>query len=881
MLSPEHARIRSFEVVPALPEALSSLLEIARNLWWSWQPAAVGLFTRLDAELWASTGHNPVKLLGLVHQTKLDAAANDDAFLAAMQSVKAELDRDLARTPWHTSAGHDLPKGSTLAYFCAEFGLAECFNIYSGGLGCLAGDHLKSASELGLPLVALGLLYRHGYFQQYLSADGWQQETTPDLDFANLPVAPVKNDAGKQVVVHVDLPGRSVAIGLWKSTVGRVPLYLLDTNLDANRPEDRAITGQLYGGDMETRIRQEIILGIGGVRALEAIGIRPDVCHMNEGHSAFLALERIRRLIEDHDLTFDEARAQAASSHVFTTHTPVPAGIDRFPADMLKRYFETFAPSLRLDMEGLLALGRDDVGNQNEPFSMATLAIRTSDACNGVSKLHGEVSRDMWQNVWPHLPHEEVPIGHVTNGVHARTWLSDDMLSLLNQNLGDRWRDHPGDHTVWDTIHGVPDDQLWQMHQTQRRSLIAWVQQTLTRQLADRGVSPAKITECVEGLSGDALTIGFARRFATYKRGNLILRDEDRLKKILMHADRPVQILIAGKAHPADGGGKDLIRQLVHFGLESEAGHKVVFIENYDMHVGRHLVQGCDIWLNTPKRGMEASGTSGMKAALNGVLNCSILDGWWDEAYTPEVGWAIDRRETYPNQEVADDIESKALYDLLESQIGPMFYERDANGLPREWIARMKQCIARLAPFFNTNRMVQQYAQEFYFPALRRAHAMKQDDLSPARDLAHQTARLRHGWDKLDVTQVTVDTDRPLGVREPRPLSVEVMLSDLAPDEVRVQVYAGQLDNDGRLTQAHPTDLTHAQALGDGRHRFTGQLAADGSGRHGFAIRLLPGGDAFDPITIPGLIHWETQAPPATPGHASVEKPSRSITNKM
>ncbi|MBB6428448.1 alpha-glucan family phosphorylase [Algisphaera agarilytica] len=861
MLSPEHARIRSFEVVPALPDALAPLIDIANNIWWSWQPQAVDLFKRLDSELWESTGHNPVKLLGTVQQTKLDAAVNDPEFLHAINTVKQDLERDNARTPWHIQSGHELPEGSTVAYFCAEFGMAECFNIYSGGLGCLAGDHLKSASELGIPLIALGLLYRHGYFQQYLSADGWQQETTPDLDFANLPVEQVKTADGQQVTVHVDLPGRSVAVGLWKSTVGRIPLYLLDTNLEANRPDDRAITGQLYGGDMETRIKQEIVLGIGGVRALEAIGIRPDVCHMNEGHSAFLALERIRRLIEDHDLTFDEARAQAAASHVFTTHTPVPAGIDRFPSDMVKTYLQSFAPSLRLDMEGVLALGRDDVSNKNEPFSMATLAIRTSDACNGVSKLHGVVSRDMWQAVWPHVPHEEVPITHVTNGVHARTWLCDELLGLLNTQLGDHWRDHPADHGIWDAIHRVSDEDLWKMHQNQRRSLMAWVRTTLTRQLADRGVSLPKIKECVDGLSDDALTIGFARRFATYKRGNLILRDAERLKRILMHADRPVQILIAGKAHPADGGGKDLIRQLVHFGLESEAGHKVVFIENYDMHVARHLVQGCDIWLNTPKRGMEASGTSGMKAAINGVLNCSILDGWWDEAFESEVGWAIGRRENYPSQDIADDIESNSLYELLEHQIGPLFYERDEQGLPREWIARMKQCIAKLAPFFNTNRMVQQYAEELYFPALVRAHTLKQDDLSPARDLAHQTTRLRHAWSKLAVTDVSAETDSPLGVSEPRPLSVEVDLAGLSPEEVRVQVYIGELDNDGRVAQGHATNLGHHESLGDGKHRYTGQLTAQGSGRHGFAIRILPGGELFEPLTIPGLIHWETYAP--------------------
>ncbi|MEM8738772.1 MAG: alpha-glucan family phosphorylase, partial [Planctomycetota bacterium] len=864
MLGPESARIREFEVVPALPEALGPLLEIANNLWWSWQPAAVELFTRLDRDLWERTHHNPVKLLGLVGQDRLDQAARDPDYLSSVQRVHEALGRDRSRTPWHVGAGYEVAEDTTVAYFCAEFGLAECFQIYSGGLGCLAGDHLKSASELGLPLIAVGLLYRNGYFQKYLSADGWQQETNPDLDFANLPVRQVKTDDGQPVTVHVDLPGRRVAVTLWRAEVGRVPLYLLDTNLAENAPHDRGITGRLYGGDMDMRIRQEIVLGIGGVRALEAIDLRPDVCHMNEGHSAFLALERIRRLIEDHDLTFDEARVQAASSHVFTTHTPVPAGIDRFPADMIKRYFDAFAPSLKLDMEGVLALGRDDVANKNEPFSMATLAIRTSDACNGVSRLHGQVSRDMWQNIWPGVPHEEVPIAHVTNGVHARTWLADDLLALLDRHVGEHWREHPEDPAVWDAVHQIPDDRLWHVHQERRRALIAWARQTLRQQLADRGVSPAKILECVEGLSDDALTIGFARRFATYKRGNLILRDPERFKAILAHAQHPVQFLIAGKAHPADGGGKDLIRQLVKFGLETEAGHKVVFLENYDMGIARYLVQGCDIWLNTPKRGMEASGTSGMKAALNGGLNCSILDGWWDEAYTPEVGWAVGRRESYPDQHTADEVESRALYDLLETQIVPLFYQRDEHGIPREWVARMKKCIAQLAPVFNTNRMVQQYAQQHYFPTLERTTRLRDSVYQPAIDLAHQQARLRHHWHRVSVDAVSAPLDRPVGVNEPTDLTADVDLAGLEPAEVRVQVYAGPLDNDGRLTRGHATDLTHQQALGDHRHRFAGTLRAPGSGRYGFAVRILPGGDEFQALTIPGLIRWEI-TPEITP----------------
>jgi starch phosphorylase len=869
MLSPHLARIRSFEVVPALPEALEPLLEIAHNLWWSWQPPAVDLFVRLDRTLWEQTQHNPVKLLGTVSQQRLEAAAQDDGFLAAMEQVHASLKRHLKRTPWHQSVDPDVPSDATIAYFSAEFGLAECFQIYSGGLGCLAGDHLKSASELGLPLVAVGLLYRHGYFQQYLSADGWQQETAPDLDFANLPVKPLRTASGHPLTVFVDLPGRPVAVAIWKSEVGRIPLYLLDTNLPANRPEDRAITGQLYGGDMETRIQQEIVLGIGGVRALDVLGIKPDVCHLNEGHSAFLALERIRRLIDQHDLSFDEARAQASAQHVFTTHTPVPAGIDRFPVEMVKRYFEPFAPSLRLDMEGLLALGRDDVSNRSEPFSMATLAIRTSDACNGVSKLHGEVSRNMWKGIWPQVPDEEVPITHVTNGVHAKTWLEPELMAMFDRYLGPRWRDDPADPSVWTEMRDVPDEEFWRLHENRRQKLIVWARKVLRKQLSERAVAPAKIIECVEGLSDTALTIGFARRFATYKRGNLILRDPDRLKNILAHAEHPVQFLIAGKAHPADGGGKALIRQLVKFGLESEAGHKVVFIENYDMGVARMLVQGCDVWLNTPKRGMEASGTSGMKAALNGIPNCSILDGWWDEAYASDVGWAIGRREEYDDDEVGAEIESKALYDLLENQIVPLFYQRDEHGVPREWVGRMKRCVEKLAPEFNMHRQVQQYAQNLYFPTLKRGRELAADDGAKATELARQTSKLRGAWDKVAVKSVSSDIDGVLGVREAKSITAVVELDGLSPEEVRVQVYRGRLDQDRQLIDGVAEDLRHVKDLGEGRHEFTGEVSAPGSGMHGYAVRILPGGDAFEPITIPGLIRWEPQEDAPAPARKS------------
>jgi glycogen phosphorylase len=868
MLRSDQIRVRAFKVVPSLPPELRPLLDIAYNLWWSWHPEAVELFVRLDRQLWQDTKHNPVKLLGHCPQEILDRAARDEGYLTSMQRVVEGMQQHLTRTPWHVRDNKET-SDFKVAYFSAEFGITESLQIYSGGLGCLAGDHLKSAAELGLPLIGVGLLYRHGYFQQYLNADGWQQEYYPDLDFANLPLSRVKGEGGKPLKVTVDMPGRQIHIAVWRVQVGTIELFLLDTNLLENESSDRVITGQLYGGDMETRIKQELVLGIGGIRALEAMGIEPDVCHMNEGHSAFLALERIRKRIEQHNLSFDEARQMSAAANVFTTHTPVPAGIDRFPPDMIERYFKAYVSSLKLDMEGLLALGRENVYNKNEFFSMAVLAIRTSDWANGVSKLHGEVSRDMWKNMWPGLPESEVPITHVTNGVHARSWLSADLIQLFDHYLGNSWQTNPVDHTVWKSIYDVPDEELWRVHERRRQKLIVWLRRKLKTQLEARGETPVEIQSSIDALDPNALTIGFARRFATYKRASLLLRDIDRLEKLLGDTDRPIQFVIAGKSHPADGGGKDLIRQMVHFAHESKVGHKIVFVENYDIHVARYLVTGCDVWLNTPRRGMEASGTSGMKAALNGVLNCSILDGWWDEAYEQGLGWAIGRGEEYANPDVADDVESNALYDLLEKQIIPTFYDRDSQRVPRQWLALMKKCISQLAPEFNTNRMVQQYTENLYLPALRRSRKISDNSGQLAVELAHQKDRLRQAWPKIKVEQVDADLSRPIGVHDQLDVSVTVSLAQLDHEEVRVQVYSGSVDNDGQVVDGVASDLKHVESLdasGDGnRHRFEGQLIAKHSGKYGFAVRIIPGGELFRGPTEPGLILWDAAPTPVTP----------------
>ncbi len=869
MTRPDLALIRRFQVAPVIPAPLEPLAHLARNLWWSWHNDAIDLFIRIDRELWRKTRHNPIQMLALISQQRLNELADDQAFIDAMRAVCDRMTRHRERTGWFSESHGQRAGQATFAYFCAEFGITECFQIYSGGLGILAGDHLKSASELGLPLVAVGLLYRHGYFQQFLSPDGWQMEYLPDLDFNQMPVRPVLGDDGQQIKVAVQLPKRDVTVALWEATVGRIRLFLLDTDVPENEDHDRMITGQLYGGDMDMRIRQEIVLGIGGVRALLKAGIRPDVCHMNEGHSAFLALERIRNLIDEHGLTFDEARQAAMASHVFTTHTPVPAGIDRFPVDMVRKYFKDYHPKLKLDMEGLLALGRDDVFNKDEPFSMATLAIRTSDWANGVSALHGEVSREMWQGIWPGTPVAEVPIGHVTNGVHAASWLSRPLADAIDRQTGTSTRlTKPAEHDIYRVVNDIPDETLWTIHTERRHRLVAYTKREDPARPA--GLGPVRHAD--NDLDPEALTIGFARRFATYKRGSLFLRNPERLIALLGNRERPVQFVISGKSHPADGGGKELIKTIVQFTRHHGLTGKIVFVENYSIHSGRYLVQGCDVWLNNPRRGLEASGTSGMKAAINGVINCSILDGWWDEAYNTNVGWAIGYREEHDNPDVADDIESRALYSLLEKQVVPMFYERDSRGIPHRWVQMMKRSIAELAPFFNTNRMVQQYTEQYYLPALDRARKLNDKGLAGSIARSQLKEKLRYAWPSLAFVDVDSNAGQTLKPDEMIRIKANVRLGGLSKDEVRVQALIGQVDEKGKLLSPGIVDMTCVKQSNP-ISSYEVSARALGCGPHGFALRIVPGGELMAGVNEPGLIFWDGQPRPKMIeqfGHASV-----------
>ena len=847
--------IRTFQVFPDLPAALAPLLQLARNLWWVWNPDAVELFRRLDRKLWEDVYHNPVKMLGTIAQTKLSHAATDEGFLAHLNRVHAAFTEHMSQKGWfnHTHPDKD---GVLISYFSAEFGLHESLPIYSGGLGILAGDHLKSAAELGLPLVGVGLLYRNGYFQQYLSADGWQQEAYPELDFYNLAVDPVRNADGSPVQVRVDLPDNAVYCKVWRVNVGRVPLYLLDTNLVENAPADRDITAKLYGSGNDLRIKQEIVLGIGGVRALTAMGMAPTVFHMNEGHSAFLALERIRTLLAGSTLSFDEARQDVMATNVFTTHTPVPAGIDTFAPDVMLRFFRPMLASLKLNEEGFLALGREDVTNPKQGFSMALLAIRLADSVNGVSALHGDVSRHMWHGVWPQVPVDEIPIRHITNGIHVRTWLSQEMAFTLDRYLPPEWMSDPADQSVWEGISQIPDEELWRAHERSRARLVSWSRQTLRDQLVRRGASYDDVAQADTVLDPEALTIGFARRFATYKRGTLLLRDPDRLKKLLNDSARPVQFLFAGKSHPADSEGKELIKQIIHFARDINVRRKIVFLENYDMNVARYLVQGVDVWLNTPRRPYEASGTSGMKAAANGVLNCSILDGWWVEGYANDLGWAIGRGENYTDWGYQDHIESLALYDILEKQIIPLFYQRGVDNTPHEWIGRMKNCMRKLAPVFNTNRMVRDYAEKFYVPAYTRGQALAADSLKRAIALAKVKDSLRHRWNTIKIVGVHTSGNGHFKVGESMQVEALVDLPGIAPDELAVQLYAGPVNARGEIEQPQALAMTHTKALAPDRHLFVGKFDCRLSGRQGFAIRIVPGAPDLATPFEPGLILW-------------------------
>ncbi|MGI5458102.1 glycosyltransferase family 1 protein [Streptomyces sp. CA-249302] len=839
--------IRRFTVRPVLPEPLLPLSDLARNLRWSWHTETRDLFQSVDPEHWAASDGDPVRLLGSVSPARLAELAEDHGFLRRLTLVADDLRDYVTGDRWYQAQPGELP--AAVAYFSPEFGITAALPQYSGGLGILAGDHLKSASDLGVPLIGVGLLYRHGYFRQSLSRDGWQQEHYPVLDPNELPVALLKESDGTPAQVSLALPGgRQLHARVWLAQVGRVPLLMLDSDVEENDLGERGVTDRLYGGGSEHRLLQEMLLGIGGVRAVRTYcrltgHPAPEVFHTNEGHAGFLGLERIAEL-GDQGLDFDSALEAVRAGTVFTTHTPVPAGIDRFDRELVAHHFGADAELPRIDVERILRLGMETYpGGEPNLFNMAVMGLRLGQRANGVSVLHGQVSREMFAGLWPGFDPDEVPITSVTNGVHAPTWVAPEVFRLGARQIGAQRTEDAmtvGGSERWDAVGDIPDQDIWELRRSLREQLVDEVRERLRASWRQRGAGTAELGWIDGVLDPDVLTIGFARRVPSYKRLTLMLRDRDRLMDLLLHAERPIQIVVAGKAHPADDGGKRLVQELVRFADDPRVRHRIVFLPDYGMAMAQKLYPGCDIWLNNPLRPLEACGTSGMKAALNGCLNLSVLDGWWDEWFQPDFGWSIPTADgvgTEPDRR--DDLEADALYELLEQRVAPRFYERGQHGLPDRWIEMVRRTLTFLGPKVLAGRMVREYVERLYTPA---AHAHRAMDADSARELAAWKGRVRAAWHGVSVDHVetsavtaTAELGTTLGLR------VRVGLGELSPDDVEVQAVSGRVDPEDHIADATTVPLKPAGGPDlEGRWVYEGPLSLERTGPYGYTVRILP-----------------------------------------
>ncbi|MBN1150527.1 alpha-glucan family phosphorylase [candidate division WOR-3 bacterium] len=847
--------VRTFKVMPSLPEELSDLKTIAFNLWWGWNEEAVKLFHRISPEFWETTNHNPVAMLGIVPQENWYALVKDESFIAHMKRVKEDLDVYINNPKWFERE-HSEISNTVVAYFSMEFGINDCLPLYSGGLGVLSGDHLKSSSELGIPLVGVGLLYGQGYLTQYLSSDGWQHEKYVENDFSNMPVKSLTEPDGLPMKISVKMADKEVYAEIWETMVGRTKLYLLNTNIPENDSNDRYISEQLYGGDKDMRIKQEILLGIGGLRALRKIGLSPTVIHINEGHSAFIILERIRQLMKENGLSYNEAKFLSSSSCVFTTHTPVPAGNEFFHPDMVEYYIGYLRQEIGISKEELVSQGRIDPKNSNEHFGMTVFAIKNSHYCNGVSKLHASVSRSMWAGLWQGLDPDEVPITHITNGINPNSWTSGEMQQLFLRYLGPKMLEEPENQKIWERVLTIPDNELWRTHERRRERLVAFIRRKLKKQLAEQCASPRDIEEAEEVLHPDTLTIGFARRFATYKRASLILSDLERITEILTDRERPVQLIFAGKAHPKDDAGKEIIKHIFQVSRLPHLRNHIVFIQNYDMNVARYMVQGCDVWLNTPRRPLEASGTSGMKACINGGLNFSVLDGWWSEAYNGKNGWAIGVGEVYQDYNAEDEVETASLYDTLENDVVPKFYNIARDGLPREWIQMIKESMRSLCPVFNTNRMIYEYSQKFYIPSHNSFQNLSENNFRGVKEFASRFDLILKQWDKVKITDVQADTTTPVQMGTQIDLVATVQMDGLDPDDVLVEVCHGKLNYKGEIENPSYLTLSSVQNTGKGQYVFRGKIPATETGKNGFSVRILPRHNSLTRKLVPGYIKW-------------------------
>lgn len=838
--------VQTFTVVSRVPAALEPLREIAMNLGWIADERAQDLFRRIDREHWDYV-RDPAGMLAIEDTERLEELAGDSAFTALATRVRDDLVRSLDAPRWFQL--HHAGSLGSVAYFSPEFGVAPGLPQYSGGLGVLAGDHLKAADALGLPLVGVGLFYHHGYFTQEVDGRGEQVARFGRLDPRAMALELVPD-----VRISVEIAGVAVVAQIWQARVGRIPLYLLDTDVDENDDEHRLITDRLYGGGQQERIRQELLLGIGGARALDALGQTPEVFHINEGHAGFLALERIRRAVVDHGLTFAEAEAAVRPGGVFTTHTPVPAGIDRFPRDLMAQHFDSWCGEVGLDLDQLMAIGHEPRDEPGRTFNMACMSLRLSGATNGVSKLHGRVSRSMFSDVWPDVPEEEVPIGSVTNGVDATSWTCREMADLFERTVGSDWPE--AEPQRWSAVGELSDRELWAIRRTLRERLIRYVRRRLRRQGRRRGLSESQLAWSDQALDPTILTVGFARRFATYKRAALLLSDPERLRQLLLDPQRPVQLVFAGKAHPADRDGQAVLAEVARAAEDPELRHRLVFLEDYDISVARMLVEGADVWLNNPLRPMEACGTSGMKATYNGALNCSVLDGWWDELYDGEVGWAIPSAEWEADPAARDELETLSTFSTLERQVVPLFYERDGDGLPTEWLEMVKRSLTRLCPQISATRMLREYVRDYYEPSAARSRTLRAAQDERARTLVRWQRAVAGGWSAVAVLASGAESDDGDDGVTYR-LWADVSLGELDPGDVEVQLLHGPADPDDELRQPSVTAMGRVGDGGkDGHHRYEHELRFPRSGNYGFTVRVVPAHPDMTSYAELGLVAW-------------------------
>ncbi len=844
------------KVTTQLPSEIRRLKDIAYNLWWSWNHEAIDVFSTIDLDLWQKTNKNPVHFLQEVNQDKINKKVSEPSFMEKYNNVVNKFDNYMSKSDTWYSRNYPDKSNENIVYFSAEYGLTEILPIYSGGLGVLSGDHCKTASDLGLPFTAVGLLYKQGYFNQHINKNGWQETKFTTLNISQLPILPIMTNEQKPLLIQVEMLNRIVYARVWRIAVGRINIYAMDTDIPENNQYDRSITSKLYGGDKETRILQEILLGIGGIRMLDALNIKGTAFHMNEGHSAFLGLELCRKLINKTNMSFDEAHEVVSSSSVFTTHTPVPAGNDVFPLDMIERYFGNYYHQLHLQRDEFIRLGLKPEDQYN--FNMTVLALNLSGKRNGVSALHGAVSRNIFQSLWPNMPEDDIPITHITNGIHTKTWLSPEFKNLYNKYLPTDWQERICDTELWKSVNNIPDEEIWNIHCSLKEKMINYVRRQLKEQLKLNGTPRYEAYEYTDQMNANAFTIGFARRFATYKRATLIFRNMARIEKIFNNNNMPVQIIFTGKAHPADGPGQEVIKHIHDIARCEGFKGRVFLVENYNMELARYLVQGVDLWLNNPRRPLEASGTSGQKTCINGVINCSALDGWWCEGYNGENGWVIGDDTPYNDEEQQDDADSQSLYSLLENEIVPLYYERNENGIPVGWVRMMKNSIISLTPKFSTNRMLEDYTVEFYNPCTERVKKISDSDYEIARKLSSFKQHISRAWSDV---RIMADSegyslrDKNAKSGETINLNVVVRLGDLSPEEVLVEAYYGPIVNN-RIQHGKAVEMNIKNQSDSSTYHYSVDLNITDGGEYGYSFRIVPRNEnLFNKYDMP-FVKW-------------------------